>query len=158
MINFDLQEIQYHLVWATYVPCSQLDAIAFRLGYIPFDWIPFYRFFVLYSVTCGGNHVVMGKLTRPQFFWIYLSHVEIKRVPIKTNVCNSHHFILWYIYCQNRSRFSTFGSQLQSKHSQSNCSAHRRSPKIASYPSMAYKKSYYSHPNHLVSVSTAPNV
>ena len=140
MINFDPQEIQYHLVWANYVPCSQLDAIAFRLGYRPSDWIPFYRLFVLYSVTCGGNHVVMGKLTRPQFFSIYLSHVEIKRIPIKTNVCNSHHFILWHIYCQNRTRFSTFGSQLQSKHSQYNCSADRRSPKIASCPPMAYKK------------------
>ena len=50
--------------------------------------------------------------------------VQIQLVTNYRNVCNSHSSILWYMPWQDWTRFSTYGSQLKSQHTQSDCSAH----------------------------------
>ena len=50
--------------------------------------------------------------------------VQIQLVPNYRNVCNSYSSILWYIPWQDWTRLSTYGSQLKSQYTQSDCSAH----------------------------------
>ena len=67
---------------------------------------------------------------------------QMKWVPNTRNVCNTYSSTLWHIPWQDWTRFNTYGSNLKSQHTQSDCSTHPSTQIIVADPPVPLKTNH----------------